>query len=238
MWYTLHPSLKRRLSWLRNRLSPSATSPSSSRLIRPERDDLSAAGARDFLKIDFEPSDHERMHELSLKAQDGAAYCRGAGRDRRLRTRRVLAGPNPLHGKAILEKASKKDRRLTSWTSNWSNEYGGARVPVVNTVGSQAPPRRFDLRSITSSRASTAAPPSPPTSPSRAFSATSTRDLTSPASIPNRGPSRRCFTRDATSGRPTSGGTVPYRSVARPSVAPRSPCCGSMHHSESPSDGR
>ena len=40
------------------------------RLIRPERGDLSAAGARDFLKIDFEPSDHERMHELSLKAQE------------------------------------------------------------------------------------------------------------------------------------------------------------------------
>jgi hypothetical protein len=42
------------------------------RLIRPERGDLSAAGARDLLKIDFEPSDHDRMHELSLKAQEGA----------------------------------------------------------------------------------------------------------------------------------------------------------------------
>ena len=42
------------------------------RLIRPERDDLSAAGARDLLKIVFEPADHERMHKLALKAQDGA----------------------------------------------------------------------------------------------------------------------------------------------------------------------
>lgn len=42
------------------------------RLIRPDRDDLSAAGARDLLKIDFEPGDHERMHKLALKAQDGA----------------------------------------------------------------------------------------------------------------------------------------------------------------------
>lgn len=42
------------------------------RLIQPERGDLSAAGARDFLKIDFEPGDHERMQKLAIKAQDGA----------------------------------------------------------------------------------------------------------------------------------------------------------------------
>jgi hypothetical protein len=42
------------------------------RLIRPERDDLSAAGARDLLRIDFEPGDRERMRQLALKAQDGA----------------------------------------------------------------------------------------------------------------------------------------------------------------------
>jgi uncharacterized protein YnzC (UPF0291/DUF896 family) len=42
------------------------------RLIRPERDDLSAAAAaRDLLKIDFEPGDIERMHELAAKAREG-----------------------------------------------------------------------------------------------------------------------------------------------------------------------
>ncbi len=41
------------------------------RLIRPERGDLSAAAARDLLKIDFEPGDVERMHELAAKAREG-----------------------------------------------------------------------------------------------------------------------------------------------------------------------
>lgn len=40
------------------------------RLIQPERGGLSAA-ARNLLKIDFEPTDHERMHELAEKAQEG-----------------------------------------------------------------------------------------------------------------------------------------------------------------------
>jgi hypothetical protein len=42
-----------------------------SRLIRPERHDLSAAAARAILKIDFEPSDRERMNDLAEKARAG-----------------------------------------------------------------------------------------------------------------------------------------------------------------------
>jgi hypothetical protein len=42
-----------------------------SRLIRPERNGLPAAAARAFLKIDFDDSDRERMHELSAKARIG-----------------------------------------------------------------------------------------------------------------------------------------------------------------------
>jgi len=41
------------------------------RLIRAQKAGFSAAGARSLLKIDFEPADHERMHELALKAQEG-----------------------------------------------------------------------------------------------------------------------------------------------------------------------
>jgi hypothetical protein len=42
-----------------------------SRLIRPERNGLSATAARAILKIDFEESDRERMRELSRKAREG-----------------------------------------------------------------------------------------------------------------------------------------------------------------------
>ena len=41
------------------------------RLLRAERADFSAAAARSLLKIDFEPADRERMHQLAVKAQDG-----------------------------------------------------------------------------------------------------------------------------------------------------------------------
>ncbi len=41
------------------------------RLIGPERENLPVATARALLKLDFEPRDHERMQELSLKAKEG-----------------------------------------------------------------------------------------------------------------------------------------------------------------------
>jgi hypothetical protein len=41
------------------------------RLIGPEREKLPIATARAILELDFEPRDHERMHELSLKAKQG-----------------------------------------------------------------------------------------------------------------------------------------------------------------------
>jgi hypothetical protein len=59
------------------------------RLIRPERDDLSPDAARSILKLDFDDQDRARMHELALKAQQGAlsvadaaelASYRGVGR--------------------------------------------------------------------------------------------------------------------------------------------------------------
>jgi len=42
-----------------------------SRLIRPERDGLSASAARAILTIDFEASDRERMNVLAEKARSG-----------------------------------------------------------------------------------------------------------------------------------------------------------------------
>jgi hypothetical protein len=41
------------------------------RLIQAERAGFPAAAARSLLKIDFETADHERMHQLGAKAQDG-----------------------------------------------------------------------------------------------------------------------------------------------------------------------
>jgi hypothetical protein len=42
------------------------------RVIGPDRADLSITAARAILKLDFEPRDHVRMHELSMKAQEGS----------------------------------------------------------------------------------------------------------------------------------------------------------------------
>jgi hypothetical protein len=39
------------------------------RVIQPNRDDLSLAGARAFLKLEFTADDRERMHELAVKNQ-------------------------------------------------------------------------------------------------------------------------------------------------------------------------
>jgi hypothetical protein len=41
------------------------------RLIGPERESLPVLTARAILQLDFEPRDHARMHELSLKAREG-----------------------------------------------------------------------------------------------------------------------------------------------------------------------
>jgi hypothetical protein len=43
-----------------------------SRLIRPERDDLSPEAARSILKLEFDEQDRARMHALSVQAQSGA----------------------------------------------------------------------------------------------------------------------------------------------------------------------
>ena len=41
------------------------------RLVRAEKAGFSVAAARSLLKIDFEPADRERMHQLAMKAQEG-----------------------------------------------------------------------------------------------------------------------------------------------------------------------
>jgi hypothetical protein len=43
-----------------------------SRLIRPERDDLSPEAARSILKLGFDDGDRARMHDLAVKAQAGS----------------------------------------------------------------------------------------------------------------------------------------------------------------------
>ncbi len=42
-----------------------------SRVVQPNRDDISLASARAFLKLDFAADDRQRMHQLALKNQDG-----------------------------------------------------------------------------------------------------------------------------------------------------------------------
>jgi hypothetical protein len=41
------------------------------RVVQPNRDDLSLAGARAFLKLEFTADDQDRMHELAVKNQGG-----------------------------------------------------------------------------------------------------------------------------------------------------------------------
>jgi len=41
------------------------------RLIKPDRGDFSPVAARELLSLQFDEDDKERMHQLSLKAQDG-----------------------------------------------------------------------------------------------------------------------------------------------------------------------
>ena len=41
------------------------------RVIKPGERTFSPVGARAILKLDFDPSDRERMHELALKNQEG-----------------------------------------------------------------------------------------------------------------------------------------------------------------------
>jgi phosphate uptake regulator len=42
-----------------------------SRILKPEHDDLSPEAARSLLKLEFDPDDLSRMHELALRAQAG-----------------------------------------------------------------------------------------------------------------------------------------------------------------------
>jgi len=42
-----------------------------SRLIRPERDDLSPEAARSILKLEFDEQDRARIHALTVQAQSG-----------------------------------------------------------------------------------------------------------------------------------------------------------------------
>ena len=43
-----------------------------SRLVKPGRADFSVEVARALLAFDFDPTDRRRMHELSVKAQEGS----------------------------------------------------------------------------------------------------------------------------------------------------------------------
>jgi hypothetical protein len=54
-------------------LSPSATSEAAilNRVIEPDKPTFSSESARDILALDFSQDDKERMHQLSLKAQEG-----------------------------------------------------------------------------------------------------------------------------------------------------------------------
>jgi len=49
--------------------SPNNEAAILSRVIRPDHDGLSPAGARAFLKLEFTAEDRQRMHELAVKNQ-------------------------------------------------------------------------------------------------------------------------------------------------------------------------
>jgi hypothetical protein len=52
-------------------ISPTSEAGILSRLIRPEEDTLTAAAAESLLRIRFDQSDLDRMHELVTKNQEG-----------------------------------------------------------------------------------------------------------------------------------------------------------------------
>jgi len=52
-------------------MTPNSEAAIWTRLMQPERDDLSADAARSILRITFTEDDKKRMHELALKAQEG-----------------------------------------------------------------------------------------------------------------------------------------------------------------------
>ena len=57
---------------LRSTLSPSQTASAIwGRIVKPDRANLSPEAARAILKLDFDPEDHQRVDELSAKAQKG-----------------------------------------------------------------------------------------------------------------------------------------------------------------------
>jgi hypothetical protein len=43
-----------------------------SRLVKPNRADFSPEVAEALLKLDFDPTDRQRMHELAVKGQEGS----------------------------------------------------------------------------------------------------------------------------------------------------------------------
>ena len=43
-----------------------------SRLVKPNRADFSPEAAEALLKLDFDPTDRARMHELAVKGQEGS----------------------------------------------------------------------------------------------------------------------------------------------------------------------
>jgi hypothetical protein len=49
------------------------------RMLQPERADLSPEAARSLLKLEFDPEDLSRMHELALRAQAGTLTDAEAG---------------------------------------------------------------------------------------------------------------------------------------------------------------
>jgi hypothetical protein len=77
------------------------------RLLKPDRDDLSPDEARAFLRLDFDPRDRQRMHELALKAQEG--QLSPAEREVAERSERVgiLLGTLQSKARRTLKKRSK-----------------------------------------------------------------------------------------------------------------------------------
>ena len=80
-------------------------------MIGPDRADLSIAAARAILKLDFEPGDHARMHELSMKAQEGSLNAEEQAEIDAYEPRRLPAGHHALPCPAVLE-AAKRSRRI------------------------------------------------------------------------------------------------------------------------------
>ena len=145
------------------------------RMIGPDRADLSIAAARAILKLDFEPGNHARMHELSMKAQEGSLNAEEQAEIDAYGRVGCLLGIMHSLARQSLKRRSVRTNPMDEALSDLVRRRADS---VANTAASRRHLRDPPSRSITLSLASTVGPRSPATSRSPASTATAIRDRT------------------------------------------------------------